>query len=151
MPDALQTDLLRTQPALHALMQAIFGTDDDPVAAVLERAHKLMPQSTVMVWEADPMTFSFTYVSPEGEKLLGYPVAQWKQTGFWTSQVVHPDDVTDAISHCAMATAAGVDHDFEYRARGADGQVLKVHDIVHVMKGPLGFVAGLRGVMIPVK
>jgi len=151
MSNALRTDLLRAQPALQALMQAIFGADDEPVTAVLARAHGLLPQSTVMVWEADPLTFSFLYVSPEAEAILGYPVAQWKQKDFWTSQVVHPVDLADALSHCAMATAAGVDHDFEYRARSADGRVLQVHDIVHVMKGPLGFASRLRGVMIPVK
>lgn len=146
----VRTSALRTQPELQKLVGAVFGSDEDSVEAVLERARKLMPPDCAIVWEADPLTFSFTYVSPEAELLLGYPAERWKEPDFWRSQVVHPEDVGDAVSHCAMATAAGLDHDFEYRARAADGSVLRVHDVVHVLKGPLGFASCLRGIMFPV-
>lgn len=146
----VRADALRSRPELQKMVDAVFGTDDDGVEAVLVRARRLMPQQCVIVWEADPLTFSFTYVSPEAERLLGYPAERWHQPDFWRSQVVHPDDVGDAVSHCAIATAAGVDHDFEYRARAADGSVLRVHDVVHVLKGPLGFASRLRGIMFPV-
>lgn len=143
-------DALRGRPDLQKVVQAIFGADDEDLQAVLERARRLMPGRKVMLWEADPLTFAFTYVSEEAQDLLGYPQARWREADFWRAQVVHPDDVGDAVSHCAIATAAGVDHDFEYRARTASGAVLRVHDVVHVLKGPLGFAACLRGIMFPV-
>lgn len=146
----LRTDLLAEQPALQRVVRSIFGSDEDTMQAVVDRAHSLLGDRTVMVWEADPLTFSFTYVSPEAEQLLGFAQPRWKETGFWSAHVVHPDDVGDALSHCALATAAGEDHDFEYRARTADGRVVRVHDVVHVLKGPLGFVSALRGIMFPV-
>jgi PAS domain-containing protein len=147
----IRPDALRTQPALKRIVDTIFGVDDEDIQAVIARARQLLPQRKVVVWEADPLTFTFTYVSPEAEALLGYPAAQWCSPGFWQSQVVHPDDVADAISHCAVATAAGADHDFEYRARTAQGGLLRVHDVVHVLKGPLGFATCLRGIMFAVQ
>lgn len=147
----LRTDALRAQPELKQVVDAVFGADEEPLDSVLERARRLMRTRKVVVWEADPLTFSFTYVSPEAEDLLGYPLARWHEPGFWQSQVVHPEDVGDAVSHCAMATAAGADHDFEYRARTARGAVIRVHDVVHVLKGSLGFASRLRGIMFPVQ
>jgi PAS domain-containing protein len=146
----LRIDALSEQPELQALVRAVFGPDDDEVPQVLERARHLFEGRPVVVWEADPLTFSFTYVSPEAQDLLGYPVEAWMQPGFWNSQVVHPEDAGDALSHCAMATAAGTDHDFEYRALHAHGHAVRVHDVVHVLKGPLGFATRLRGIMFPV-
>lgn len=146
----VRIDALRTQPELHKVVNAVFAADEEEIEAVRERARRLMPERKVVVWEADPLTFTFTYVSPEAEDLLGYPPALWGERDFWQSHIVHPDDVGDAVSHCAVATAAGVDHDFEYRARTAQGSVLRVHDVVHVLKGPLGFASCLRGIMFPV-
>jgi len=34
-----------------------------------------------IVWEADPATFTFNYVSPAAERILGYPVAEWRVPG----------------------------------------------------------------------
>lgn len=146
----LRTDALRAQPELQEVVDAVFGADEDSVEVVLQRARRLMTDRPVIVWEADPLTFTFTYVSPEAEAVLGYPAARWREPGFWQATVVHPEDVGDAVSHCAIATAAGVDHDFEYRARSAGGAVVRVHDVVHVLKGPLGFASCLRGIMFPV-
>lgn len=148
--ERVRTDCLREQPQLQQALRTVFGGDDEPVAQMLARARQLLPGRGAVVWEADPLTFAFTYVSPEAEDLLGYPMAAWHEPDFWKTQVVHPEDVADAISHCAMATAAGADHDFEYRARTADGRILQVHDVVHVLKGPLGFASCLRGIMLPV-
>lgn len=145
----LVIDSLRRQPQLARAVLAVFGEDDDPLDAVVERAARLLPGSPVVVWEADPLTFSFTFVSREAEELLGHPSQRWMEPGFWREQLVHPDDLADAMSHCAMATAAAADHDFEYRARTAAGDVVRVHDVVHVLKGPLGFASRLRGLMFP--
>jgi hypothetical protein len=96
------------------------------------------------------VTFTVTYVGPEAHSLLGFPSDWWKAPDFWHTRIVHPDDADDALSHCAIATAAGLNHDFGYRARARDGAVLHLHDIVHVIKGPLGFAHRLRGLMLPI-
>jgi hypothetical protein len=65
--------------------------------------------------------------------------------------VVHPGDASDAVAYCALATAQGRDHDFQYRARTADGHTVLLHDVVHVIKGHLGVASKLRGIMVPLE
>jgi PAS domain-containing protein len=130
---------------------AIFGHPSDSIEAVASRATVLIPELPVIVWEGDPQTFIFSYVSAAAEAVLGYPVALWKEPGFWARTVVHPEDSSDAVAYCALATAQGRDHDFLYRARTAWGDTVLLHDVVHVIKGPLGVASRLRGIMVPLE
>jgi PAS domain S-box-containing protein len=84
-----------------------------------------------IVWEADPGTFQFSFVSAEAERILGYPAADWLEPQFWRRHT-HPDDVERCTLFCAEATAAGRDHVFEYRMIAADGRVVWLRDIVSV-------------------
>lgn len=150
MTSRMKVATLAERPGLAAQLSAIFGAPSDSIEEVTSRAQRLLPEHPVIVWEGDPQTFIFSYVSPSAEAVLGYPAAKWKEPGFWASTVVHPDDEADAVAYCALATAQGRDHDFQYRARTASGAVLVLHDVVHVIKSPLGVAACLRGVMMPI-
>jgi PAS domain S-box-containing protein len=86
-----------------------------------------------IVWEADPDTFQFSFVSAEAEHILGYPVAAWFEEGFWRRHT-HPDDVERTARFCADATRNGQDHEFDYRMIAADGRVVWLRDIVSVRK-----------------
>jgi PAS domain-containing protein len=145
----MQTDIAEVDEDLQHKLKGIFGEATDSLAEVERRAAAVLPQP-VIVWEGDPDTFQFTYVSPCAEDVLGYPVRDWLELGFWASSVVHPEDQNDAVAFCALATAKGRDHDFQYRAQRADGSVVVLHDMVHVIKGPLGVPIRLRGVMVVV-
>lgn len=147
---ALKVETLSESPVLAGRLKDIFGSPSDPIEAVTARAARLLPDMPVIVWEGDPQTFIFEYVSPAAEKVLGYPAAMWREPGFWAKTVVHPEDEADAVAYCALATAQGRDHDFHYRARTAGGETVLLHDVVHVIKSPLGLAARLRGIMVPV-
>lgn len=83
-----------------------------------------------IVWEGDPKTLQFTFVSRKAEKLLGYPLERWlKEPDFWTNQL-HPDDREWAVSASLKANRAGQDHEFEYRMIAADDRVVWLKDIV---------------------
>src|SRR5688572_17626233 len=80
----------------------------------------LVDDLNAVVWEADPQTFRFTYVSRSAERLFGYPVQSWlEESDFWARHI-HPDDRANAITHCLTATTQGRDHAFEYRMLAAD-------------------------------
>jgi PAS domain-containing protein len=129
----------------------IFGADDDPMLLVEHRARQLLPEHRPIVWEGDAQTFEFSFVGGAAEEVLGHPAARWtSEPTFWADTVVHPDDRNDAIAFCAVATGKGADHDFQYRAVCADGRVVRLHDIVKVVKGPRGVAERLRGIMIEV-
>lgn len=145
----MRTDIAEVDEALQQKLRDIFGQPTDSLAEVERRAAALLP-NPVIVWEGDPSTFQFTYVSRCAEDVLGYGVENWLELGFWANSVVHPEDQGDAVAFCALATAKGRDHDFQYRALRRDGTVVVLHDMVHVVKGPLGVPVRLRGVMVVV-
>lgn len=100
------------------------------------RNSQLVESIHAIVWRADPHTFRFSYVSPEAEALLGFPVERWiEDPTFWPSRI-HPEDRDKAISYCIASTAAGEDHTIEYRMIAADGRVVWLRDLVRVVMGP---------------
>ena len=114
------------------------------------RFHDLIQDLDAIVWEADATTWQFSFVSRKAEKLLGYPVESWlADPGFWVG-LVHPEDRDAAVALCKTATEEGRDHEFNYRAIRADGEVVWIRDIVHVIKDEAGRPKQLRGVMVDV-
>src|SRR5688572_10067674 len=94
--------------------------------------HDVLDDLAAIVWEADPVTLQFVYVSRGAEALLGYSLQDWlSRPTFWVD-LLHPEDRETAIATCQAAVADGRDHDFEYRALTADGSVRWLRDIVRV-------------------
>ena len=102
-----------------------------------------------IVWEADGETFQFTFVSPQAEQILGYPVERWLQEpDFWRNHT-HPEDRDWCAAYCLDATAHRRDHEFDYRMTAADGREVWLHDVVSVTTLPDGSVR-LRGIMVDI-
>jgi PAS domain S-box-containing protein len=102
-----------------------------------------------IVWEADAQTFAFSFVSPQAERMLGYPLARWTtEPTFWKDHI-HPDDREWATNFCINATRAKRPHDFEYRMVAADGRIIWLHDVVTVVVENDQPVR-LRGVMLDI-
>jgi PAS domain S-box-containing protein len=113
-----------------------------------ERFQALVEGLDAIVWEADPATFSFQYVSPAAQRILGYPVERWtSEPGFWIEHL-HPDDRDAAIETCVRATAAAEDHELEYRMIAADGSSVWLHDVVRVDRDVSGKPKLLRGILV---
>lgn len=91
----------------------------------------LLNKVNVVPWEFDIRTFRFTYVGPQAENLLGYPIEEWYRDGFW-SEHLHSEDREDAIKFCTEATARGEDHVFDYRMLAANGKIVWIRDIASV-------------------
>ena len=145
----MNRDLLTLDSGLAASVREVFGSHDDPMEVVEARASLVLPGRDAIVWEGDAATFQFTYVGEAAERVLGYPVERWREPGFWAEVVVHPDDRADAVGFCALATGQCRDHDFEYRACTAAGDVVRLHDVVIVLRGVRGVAERLRGIMLP--
>ena len=90
-----------------------------------------------IVWEGDPETFQFSFVSAQAERILGYPVSAWYEPGFWRRHT-HPDDIERCARLCLDASREGRDHRFTYRMIAADGRVVWLEDIVSVRRAPDG-------------
>jgi PAS domain S-box-containing protein len=107
-----------------------------------------------IVWRADARTFRFTFVSPEAEKILGYPLSTWTEDArFWVDHI-HPDDREWVVPFCRENTRVGRDHQFEYRMMAADGHAVHFQDLVRVVTEGgeaselVGIINNLLGVII---
>ncbi len=97
----------------------------------VERERLIADSLKIVLWEVDPTTFRFTYVSEAAESLLGYSTEEWKAEGFW-KRTLHEDDAEWAMAFCLGALGRGEGHEFEYRMRRKDGSVVWVRDSVGV-------------------
>lgn len=134
--------------------------EDQNAALDEESASEMVPQNESLysklvsslggiVWEADGKTFQFTFVSPQAEHILGYPVEQWfNEPDFWRKHT-HPDDADWCAAYCLDATTQHRDHEFKYRMIAADGRVVWLQDIVSV-KIEADESVRLRGIMIDI-
>ncbi|WP_285428029.1 EAL domain-containing protein [Pseudomonas sp. lyk4-R2A-8] len=107
----------------------------------------LVESLSAIAWEASITDFTYSYVSPHAEELLGYPRAHWLIPGFWRN-IIHPADLTRAEAYCWRETRANRDHSVDYRVITADGRCLWVRDIVSLIKH--GHEPVLRGLMIDI-
>lgn len=112
------------------------------------RLERLVGDAKIILWECALPGPVFTYVSPQAESILGFPLDQWLEPGFWVARI-HPDDREAAIEYCSERTRLGLDHEFEYRLVAADGRAVWIRDIVTVIPAGDG-PQMLRGAMVDV-
>jgi PAS domain S-box-containing protein len=102
-----------------------------------------------VVWEADPSTFRFSFVSPHAECILGFPAQQWiDEPDFWITHT-HPEDVVWSSKYCRDAAEKRINHDFQYRMIAKDGHIVWLQDIVTVVQSDDGTIR-LRGIMFDI-
>jgi PAS domain S-box-containing protein len=128
------------------------GAEPAAGPAAADEAHHfrdLIQALDAVVWEADPRTLDFTFVSRHAEAMLGYPVDRWlAEPGLW-QEIVHPEDRAAAGAGRARILA-GQGGELEYRVVAASGRVLWVRDVVHVVRDREGQPLRLAGVMVDV-
>jgi PAS domain S-box-containing protein len=113
-----------------------------------ERLQRLVESTEAIPWEADAKTWRFTYVGPQVEKLLGYPLDQWFESNFWADHI-HPEDRDYTIEYCLNSSNEHEHYEFEYRMIGSDGNSIWFHDIVTVVRES-GEPVTLTGFMIDI-
>ncbi|MEW9897773.1 ATP-binding protein [Chitinivorax sp. PXF-14] len=102
-----------------------------------ERYRRLVESTKVIPWEAQAGTWRFSYVGPQAEALLGYPLSMWYQEGFLTSYL-HPDDRHLAYQIFGEANPDQAEREFECRLLAADGHSVWVSLVASVYAGKGG-------------
>jgi PAS domain S-box-containing protein len=67
------------------------------------------------------------YISPRIESMLGYPVSDWLEPGFF-AKCLHPEDHDRVIAEVERTHVTGENFRMEYRLTAADGRTVWVHD-----------------------
>lgn len=133
-------DASRRVVAEHALLES-----EARFRTLVERLPKLVTYVNQLGWPSRT-----TYISPQIEDLLGYPVARWlTEEDFWTSRL-HPDDrerMLEAVrsTHEEESTFSG-----EYRLIAADGRIVHVRDETVPVRDERGNPLFLQGFLIEV-
>ena len=86
------------------------------------------------------------YLSPQAERILGYPMAAWSEPDFW-SAITHPDDLERVDRSCALANQTGQPYRHDFRMIAADGRVLWFHDEAELIRDADGTPIVWQGVM----
>lgn len=148
--DSLRLTKAGKAPVLRVVLTDMTGhrQADDALKASEQRFRDIVNTTDGIVWEADATTFTFTFISQQAERLLGYPADDWLQPGFWVANL-HPDDRVWAPAYCASYTERVEPHDFEYRFIARDGRTVWLHDLVTVVAVD-GAPRWLRGIMVDV-
>jgi PAS domain S-box-containing protein len=111
-----------------------------------ERYDALVNSLGSIVWELALPEWRYTFVSPQAERILEFPVRQWlDDPEFWTDHL-HPRDRPAAVEFRTMAASGGGDRQFEYRMIAAGGRIVWLRETVSV-KAVNGRPALLRGVL----
>ncbi len=90
-----------------------------------------------------------SYLSPQIEAALGYPIDAWEQPGFWL-QVIHPDDREAVMAESTRTNATGELYRQEYRMVANDGTAIWFHDESLIVRDADGVPLYWQGVMMDV-
>ncbi|HEU4390768.1 MAG TPA: PAS domain S-box protein, partial [Blastocatellia bacterium] len=113
-----------------------------------ERYRDLVQELDAIVWEADPATMRFIFVSQKAETMLGYPCDLWCESPGFLERLVHPEDRAAAGAH-VKSPDEGRDREVEYRVIAADGRIVWLRDIRRVVRDLDGKLS-VRGLMVDV-
>lgn len=99
------------------------------------RLAHLVSVSPAILYKLDPEGFVPTWVSPNVEAIVGYPLDEALSPQWWESHV-HPDDKAHLLERGTILAADGAVS--EYRFLKGDGEVMWVHDELRVLRDELG-------------
>jgi PAS domain S-box-containing protein len=109
---------------------------------------ELIESLEAIFWEADPVTFRFSFLSRRAALALGR--GEDGQTLREWGDHVHPEDLGAALTALRAAIEEGGDHNLEYRALGREGETIWLRDVIHVVRDPQQGTAALRGLMVDI-
>jgi len=101
-----------------------------------------------IVWEADPRLEAYTFISPQIERLLGYPREQCRSISFMMDRL-HAEDREWVVAAGARVLQAGEGHTLQFRMIRADARVVWFRSTVNLVQ-EAGAPPKLRGLMVDI-
>src|SRR5260370_3218460 len=113
-----------------------------------QRFQDLVQGLDAIVWEADAASLRFSFVSQRAQTIFGFPTERWLEQPSWFSERIHPEDRAKVMAQCRAALTRREDHELQYRALTASGEIVWLRDIVHVVPDGPGNAGQLRGLTV---
>lgn len=154
-------DISGTFPMLFNGRKCLLGVFRDNTEQ--RRAHELLRDSelkfrTLVESRPDAVTYLLAldenlpalYISPQVEKIFGWPALNFQEDpGFWL-RCIHPEDRERAYSQAYFLQKDGRPFDSDYRIMRKDGRVGWVHDVADLMRDEDGRPISVLGVVIDI-
>lgn len=95
--------------------------------------HRLIDTVEGIVWEADARCLRVSFVSGYAERLLGYPMSEWRRPDFWHNRIYVEDRerVANAIAGAVRDRQA---LRIDYRVVAADRRIVWLHDNITTLE-----------------
>jgi PAS domain S-box-containing protein len=93
---------------------------------------------------------SSVFMSPQIERILGYPVEDWLSDPQFFPKVLHPDDRDRVLAEHAEAFRTGESFTTQYRMLAKDGRVFWFEDVITVVKDESGKPVQAQGFLIDI-
>lgn len=120
----------------------------DELLAGKDKYESLLNTIEGVVWEGDPETLNFIFVSEKSKDIFQFDSREILKPDFWVSRL-HPDDREASITQYKLKIQKGLDHTFDYRFKRKDGSYIWIRNIVTLDKHN-GEVVAIKGIMIDV-
>jgi PAS domain S-box-containing protein len=118
--------------AFNRMLERI-QTQDAAINNSHQKFESLVNSIDGIVWEWDPNTFAFNFVSQQSQSILGYAPELWvANPNFW-DEIVHPDDAEKALNACLDAIASRRPYHCEYRVIAADKRIVWIRESAVVL------------------
>ena len=85
-----------------------------------------------IVWEANPHTMTFTYISEQSERILGYPPGLWLDRPEVLLDMIHVDDKHQILGLSSDVFLESPSQEIEFRMRRADSEYIWLRVYINV-------------------
>ena len=130
------------------------GADSDAASvrddAAAARLQAMVSGLNAIVWERDPETWRFKFVNERIQELLGYSVADWLADPQLWQRIIDPEDRDDAVAAVRRGISEGRDFSLTYRVHTADGRLVWLHHLGHVVADEDGGARALHAVLFDI-
>jgi diguanylate cyclase (GGDEF)-like protein/PAS domain S-box-containing protein len=125
-----ETDAADRVVSRQGVLVELTEVTEQVLVEVRQRFLRLLETIDGVVWEAERGVGN-TFLSPQVERLFGYPVEEWRaDPGFWRAHL-HPDDraAAVAIDDAAYDATRSYAYEMNYRLIAKSGDVVWVRDL----------------------
>lgn len=114
------------------------------------RYRDLIEGIDAIVWELNPETNKYIFVSRRAEELLGYPISNWLGEPEFLGKYCHPDDLPVCQGKMREAMESGSSGEYTCRAITANGTIIWLNSRIKLIRGEQSREASLLGVMVDI-
>lgn len=114
------------------------------------RYSDLIKEIDAVIWELDPSTDRYTFVSDRAEGLLGYPLSAWLTEPKFLETYCHPADLPACLEYIRKALEHGTSGEYTFRAITANGTLVWLDSRIKVIRDGHDKETSLLGVMVDI-